>query len=49
MCVDENVVYLQIQIFVSRSYQTLKRMSPFFSFAMEPRDYKGFVAFLTLA
>lgn len=49
MCVDKKVIYLQIQVFVSRNYQ--KRMSPFF-FIMA-REYKKktscFVVFLMLA
>lgn len=40
MCVDEKVIYLQIKVFVSWSYQILKRMAPFFFLLWNPETVK---------
>lgn len=40
MCVDEKVIYLQIKVFVSWSYQVLKRMAPFFFLLWNPETVK---------
>lgn len=40
MCVDEKVIYLQIEVFVSWSYQIFKRMLPFFPSLGNPEIVK---------